>query len=560
MKKLIHFILLILLLVGCQNQNKYEQVIARADSLMESNQDSARTALVMLDSLKSHEAAMSEHDRMYYQLIYAKGMNKGFVDFTTDSVMKQVVAYYDEHGSANDRMSAYYLLGCTYRDLDKKTLALNCYIKATECADTTRKDCDFNLLARIKGQIGVVFHEAKIHSDALAAFKSCYQYAKSSNDTLLALQALNEQANIYENMGDTLKFLNIKEYIYQQYSKRGMKKYAIWTLCSTISTYINIGKLAKAKRYMDVYARSSGLIDEQEHVLPGMEIYYWVRGNYFLKTGKLDMAEKEYRRLLYSTSQNDEKETACRALHKLYKLLGNNDSIAKYASLALEISDKNHHDSPAIALTQQQYLHESEQARLQVLVLLEKNKYMKLFWGASIMFVVLVFVLFFYNYRLHNYKRTIRLLLKIEEHEQETQTYKKDIEQLQSQVKSYECAQIEITEDSVREVLLHDPTRETIEKKTLLGQTVNKDEIVALKKVLRELLPRFYQVFNLDKLNEKELEVCILTKFYFSTMDVQNLMGLSQGYASTLKKRIGKKVFGIEMTPKEVDTQIHKII
>lgn len=93
-----------------------------------------------------------------------------------------------------------------------------------------------------------------------------------------------------------------------------------------------------------------------------------------------------------------------------------------------------------------------------------------------------------------------------------------------------------------------------------MGQTVNKNEIIVLKNVLRELSPRFYQVFNLDKLNEKELEVCILTKFYFSTTDVQNLMGLSQGYASTLKKRISKKVFGINMSPKEVDTQIHKII
>ena len=153
-KKLIYIMLMVLLLGSCQNQNKYEQVIARADSLMESNQDSARAALVMLDGLKSHEASMGKHDQMYYQLIYAKGMNKGFVDFTTDSVMKQVVAYYDKHGSANDRMLVYYLLGCVYRDLKDSPASLASYNKAVECADTTSADCNYDLLAIVNGQIG----------------------------------------------------------------------------------------------------------------------------------------------------------------------------------------------------------------------------------------------------------------------------------------------------------------------------------------------------------------------------------------------------------------------
>ena len=197
MKKFIHFILLILLLVGCRNQNKYEQVIARADSLMESNQDSARAALVVLDSLKSHEAAMSEHDRMYYQLIYAKGMNKGFVDFTTDSVMKQVVAYYDKHGSANERMLAYYLLGCVYRDLQDSPASLDSYYKAVECADTTNNSCNYALLGRIHSAMGILYSDQRtpwlsIQEEHLA--EKCGWKAK---DTLLAIRAYEKQASGY---------------------------------------------------------------------------------------------------------------------------------------------------------------------------------------------------------------------------------------------------------------------------------------------------------------------------------------------------------------------------
>ena len=54
-------------------------------------------------------------DRMQGELLRARRMNKEYIDFTTDSVMKEVAAYYDRHGSPNERMEAHYLLGCAYR-------------------------------------------------------------------------------------------------------------------------------------------------------------------------------------------------------------------------------------------------------------------------------------------------------------------------------------------------------------------------------------------------------------------------------------------------------------
>ena len=56
------------------------------------------------------------HERMQEELLCARRMNKEYIDFTTDSVMKEVAAYYDRHGSPNERMEAHYLLGCAYRD------------------------------------------------------------------------------------------------------------------------------------------------------------------------------------------------------------------------------------------------------------------------------------------------------------------------------------------------------------------------------------------------------------------------------------------------------------
>ena len=100
----LYILSVLLLLVSCTGNKVIDEQITRADSLMEANSDSALVALGMLDSLRKDNPKMSKAQQMRFDLIYAKGMNKGFVDFTTDSVMKQVVAYYDQHGSANERM------------------------------------------------------------------------------------------------------------------------------------------------------------------------------------------------------------------------------------------------------------------------------------------------------------------------------------------------------------------------------------------------------------------------------------------------------------------------
>jgi hypothetical protein len=77
--------------------------MSRADSIMESNQDSATAALRILDGAKSLLPEFSKRQRMRYQLLYAKAMNKGYVTFTSDSTMKVVAKYYDRHGTATKR-------------------------------------------------------------------------------------------------------------------------------------------------------------------------------------------------------------------------------------------------------------------------------------------------------------------------------------------------------------------------------------------------------------------------------------------------------------------------
>nr|WP_302506482.1 hypothetical protein [uncultured Prevotella sp.] len=103
MEKSIIFILLSMLL-SCTGNKAYDQQLSKADSIMDIADDSAQIAIKMLDALKPEWSKFTKAQRMRYDLLYHKAMNKAYIDFTSDSTMLAVVDYYEHHGTANDRM------------------------------------------------------------------------------------------------------------------------------------------------------------------------------------------------------------------------------------------------------------------------------------------------------------------------------------------------------------------------------------------------------------------------------------------------------------------------
>ena len=163
-EKVIYLLLILLILASCAGNRKYDDLMKRADSIMNVNDDSAKVAIRMLDGVKSQLPEFSQSQKMRYELLRHKAMNKACITFTSDSVMKEVVDYYENYGSANQRMLANYVLGCVYRDMHEVPLALEYYNKATEQADTTSKDCDYATLFRVYSQMGILSRQKSLLS------------------------------------------------------------------------------------------------------------------------------------------------------------------------------------------------------------------------------------------------------------------------------------------------------------------------------------------------------------------------------------------------------------
>lgn len=226
MRRLIYIIIGVIALgcvcTGCENKSLSHQ-LDELDTLMRVNPDSVYAVLDSMDTRKK-----SKHQRMRHALLLADAQNKAYIDFTTDSIMKEVVKYFDHHGNANEQMRAHYLLGCTYRDLLDVPMELQCFQEAVEKADTTDKDCDLYTLSSVFGQMADLYHSQFLPNEELKTLKKCENVAWQNKDTLGAIKAyeLHTRAYNISNLGDSV----------------------INTIKKSRENYINIGDTAYAAR------------------------------------------------------------------------------------------------------------------------------------------------------------------------------------------------------------------------------------------------------------------------------------------------------------------------
>ena len=220
-EKVIFLLLTIMLLASCAGNRKYDDLMQRADSIMDVDDDSATVAIRMLDGIKPQLPEFSQSQKMRYELLRHKAMNKACITFTSDSVMKEVVDYYDHHGSANERMLANYVLGCVYRDLHEAPMALEYYNKATEQADTTAADCDYGTLYRVYSQMGFLFSKQYLPYQLLDAFGKAVKYAYLAKDTLNAIINYQNRENAYSYLGNKDSVIAINLQAAKLFKKHG---------------------------------------------------------------------------------------------------------------------------------------------------------------------------------------------------------------------------------------------------------------------------------------------------------------------------------------------------
>ena len=577
------YMLIFMSLSSCSNR-KYEQTITRADNLMELSQDSARSALAILDSIRPDLSKMGKSTQMRYQLVYAKGMNKGYVDFTTDSLMKEIVDYYDNHGTCQQQMLAHYLLGCVYRDLGDSPASLSCYNDAVEKVDTTSSDCDYKLLTRVYEQQGALFLSQSMPQNALSAYQKAEKYAWIAKDTLSAVLSYEHLGNIYENMDNMNKVIEVYENASRRYRQYGYPVQAARALGGAIQALILTKQYAKAKKYMDVFEAESGYFQKDScYSYINYSHYYYLKGLYCLESHS-DSAKYWFTKCQEFAKTNNNKSFSAYAWYLYYIKHQQMDSVAKYSEQAFAYNDSANLDMERDLMQKMQAIYDYDRWKNVAHNEEIKATRANLTLLVSILVSVSVIIIGILTFLVYRKKRKLELQEKeeqenlirqqiyytkqelellrtvndrkiadvIKEKEQTINKLKEDLKDIRDKYSNSSLSDVDILlkESSIYKRIKY---LELHPK-----ETMRENDWIELEETIEQLIPSFIPLLK-NRLNVIAYRICLLVKLEISTSSIAILLGLSSSAISKYRKVMLEKLCGRSGKPKDFDEYIRQI-
>lgn len=555
------FFTLLYILVGCTENRVQMQRLQVIDSLMEAHPQAAYDSLCRFDSLEVPDA--SRKVAMKCRILMAKAQNKLYLQLSADTKFQEVVDYYDSWGTDNEKMQAYYLMGCVFRDQKDAPKAMMSYKKAIECADTLRKECDYKVLFGIYGQMADIYRYQYLHKQSIECYKKYSYYAAKANNMASYIQGFELIASEYYALGDTLKAVEQIKKGYWQYKAHGMRQDAAQMLPTLIYVCLQRAQYQQAHYYMDIYEKESGLFDKNNNILTGREHYYKAKGMYFLGINRIDSAEYYYRKLgrygfRYETAQG---------LLSVYRKHLNGDSIRKYSISCEQEMDKILNSTQADAVIQANSLYDYKRLQKQMsdmVIQEEKNKNVLLLMG----FIALFFSIYVYNkYKNNLRKKEIRLAklnkeyLQAVDNAQNTiadymelkknttlfeQKMIKKINVLQDVIDQYE-AKLENVKQSDRiiaiensDIFLKFKNATTPKLKAILP---NQNDWKALEILFKQYFPLVYAKISRTKLSTQEFHVCVLSWLKFDNREMSILLQTTTSSICNAKQKANYKLF-----------------
>ena len=199
MKHVVLFSSLLLVLLGlCAcGHGSYPAALRRADSLADACPDSARTLLARWADSVAHAP---ERVRMYHRLLTIKAADKAYMRHTSDTLIRQVVAYYEDGADPWLLPEAYYYAGRVYSDLGDAPQALDYFERAAEALPPKGREM---LAGKIYSQMGTLFEHQQMYEEALEMFRRAYEYDVKAGDVRGQVFDLRDIGDAYQGLEKT---------------------------------------------------------------------------------------------------------------------------------------------------------------------------------------------------------------------------------------------------------------------------------------------------------------------------------------------------------------------
>ena len=560
----------LLSVVSC-GQQAADRDIAVADSLSEA---APQRAMTLIDSLE-RESTMNKSRHMKLLLLKAKVRNKLAMPMSTDS-LKDIADYFDKHGDSNERMLAYYILGCAYFDGKDAPMALQYFHEAAAKADTTDSNSDFLTLHRIHAWSAEIFRSQFAFSDAFHENSLAFKYAMKAKDTLNAIITYEQKANIYNALGLSDSAIFIRKKLYGLYSKYGYEKEAVRSLGLLINYGVENKELSDVKHYINLYEHKSGNFNNKGDIKKGVEIYYVAKGRYLAEINELDSAEYYFRKCARTAKNYSDLKYCFDDLADIYRKRNRPDSVAKYADLARMMTDSAYAQMSTEHLQQMQamynynrYRQNAEEAEKDAL----RTKYISIIIIMAIMAAAIGGALAVRTYIMRKRRARVDEIKEYKRKINELEMSRAELESINSGLNAEvnrmieeKTKKIDILKTEYEKNFNNVKDKDLFECEPIVIQIrwkarkttkpMDKDEISRLKELFKDYRP----LSNWENtLNNNEYLICLLVRLDFVPAEICILTDLSSSNISNIRKRLLEKMTGREGSPKDFDKYIKSL-
>ncbi|MBQ2196050.1 MAG: hypothetical protein II407_03850, partial [Prevotella sp.] len=410
--------------------------------------------------------------------------------------------------------------------------------------------------------------------------QNAMRFAWIGEDTLASLMSYEQEGFAYLGLKDTASAMLVVEDVAKKYTELGYTSDAAIALGGNIRPLIENGNYIKAKDYMTIYEAQSGRFDASGNIEHGREVYYNMKGYYYLYTNKLDSAEFYFRKEIRDGKDLNNQHGGAKGLSELYQILNMSDSMAKYYRYAYVMNDSVYAQKTTKEIKRMQAMYDytrnqdiarkkSEEAR-------QNKERLRLLFTLFIGFVITIVILAYEFIRkrrdgLALYMQSLEELKLLraekaalcqhkEEYCQILLEKDKKIDYLEQRVKKY-GKQVYFKTANAERCLRESPVYKDFEKKAIHGQYLVEEDWKKIKILVSEYLPSFddFLATNLHRLKGCEYQIMILLRLHFKPVDIAGMIGLSKSQISQNCTEIMKKIFDTKGSSKELSAKLEKI-
>lgn len=580
--------LISLLIIGCTEKDSEERRFGSIDAMCDSI---PRQAISMLDSIDPR--SLSESDRHRYDLLTIKSRDKAYERHTSDSLILDVIDYYESHQDEGHYPEALYYGGRVYSDIGDLPTALTYFQKAIDSTPDDEKHRKFK--STVLSQTGRLLEDIRLYKEAIPYIEESITISKHLNDSINIFYDNMQLISLYKHI-DSLAMA--REYLHEttQYASRMPIEDKVWLEIEHASLLLHEHKIDSALYIIRSSSLATDSLCENYKSIVCANIYH--------TAGLTDSTYHYARKLIFSRNFNN-KFSGFNILfsNDVYKKIPR-DSIMFFVQAYSNHMESylNKYESQETLLQNSKFnynLHKKEREKAEKEKIQAENTRNTAIYIGVILMLLLIILVIYIKYK--NIKTEIKLRIAIQLVQSLEKANPKQIlfeEPNNDIVKSVSIPTIEYNKSKI--LLLPFVSKQETLRKSLLERLkgISKNDnpdisfnkqlphssiISKLHKLLTEnkgiknndfriwkdienavhqFSPEFksrLMILTLDKMSEKEYQVALLTRCGFKPKEISQLLIKGKSTATDRRRSLARKIFGLSADNTALDQIIYRL-